>query len=95
MNFQELEEKVGFGLAVVIFQKKLLQDSFEKLTFDQWLEVYNEAPAGSELKKTALAKMSEKERTFDQWLEVYNVALSGSELKKTALAKMSELASKD
>jgi hypothetical protein len=94
MNFQELEEKVGFGLAVVILNEKatLGGDFFDNLSFDQWVEVYNRAPLGSELEQTALTKISEKAETFDQWMKVYNEAPSGSELKQTALTKMSELA---
>ena len=90
MSFQKLERKVGFGLAVAIFNQKddLSSDFFDNLSFDQWLEVYNRAPSGSELKQTALAKMSEKAETFDQWLKVYYKVPSGSELKQTALAKM-------
>ena len=91
MKFNELVEKVGIGLAVVIAYNKLSEDFFDKLSFEQWLSVYENAPAGSALKETALVKMAETAQTFEQWLAVYENAPIGSELKKTALAKMGEL----
>ncbi len=91
MKFTELSKK-DFGLAVVVFQKKLPQDFFERLTFEQWLRVYDKALSGSKLEKTALRKVSESAKTFEQWLRVYDKAPPVSKLKKTALEKMSELA---
>jgi len=93
MTFEELRKKVSsFGLAVVIYWGKLDADFISSLTFDQWLKVYYRAPSGSDLKTTALTKLSELEATFDQWLKVYDRAPSGSDLKTTALTKLSELA---
>ena len=90
MTFDKLKLKVGFGLAVVIYENKLSAEFFKKLSFDQWLQVWKKAPADGEIQKTALEKMKGFEQTFEQWLQVWRNAPAGSEseIQKTALEKM-------
>lgn len=49
----ELESKIGFGLAVMILEKQLPAMFWLHLTFEQWRDIFREAPEGSQLKERA------------------------------------------
>jgi ABC-type branched-subunit amino acid transport system substrate-binding protein len=88
MNFKQLCEEVGIEVAVVIAQKELPNDFWEKITLNECFSIYRKAPTDSELSKTVLAKIIEKEGIFNEWLNIYKYSCYGSELRKVALAKM-------
>jgi len=84
----DLEERYGFGCAVVVLEEQLPESFFQSLTFQQWYLIYNEAPCDSTLKKAALARMTELADTFEQWHTVYKIL--PRERKDEALAHMAE-----
>ena len=90
MDFEALEEKVGFGLAVVLFNIKgrLDQLSPDKFSFDQWLKISNSATWESSLRSTALSKMSEKAETFEQCMTVCSKLPEKSRLRESAFVKV-------
>jgi len=88
MDFKELRKKVGVEVAVVIAQKELPVGFWEEITLNECFSIYRKVPTDSELSKTALAKIIEKEGTFNEWFNIYKHACYGSELKEVALAKM-------
>ncbi|HUS48711.1 MAG TPA: hypothetical protein VMZ91_00970 [Candidatus Paceibacterota bacterium] len=91
MDFEELCEKVGVELAVVIAQKNFPVGFWEKITLNVCFSIYKRVSGNSELSKIALTKVMEKEGTFNEWLNIYRSVLlsyEGEKLKKFALAKM-------
>lgn len=95
LSFRQVAKKIGFGSAVILFQnlKMLDEKFFNKLSFEQWMEVYKEAPDNSELKQIATAKLCVLAANFDQLYKIYNLSLLGKELKQGILVKLCEYAS--
>lgn len=93
LTFNETVKETGLGLAVIIFQDKLQKKFWDKLTFDQWVQIFRQVPSDSNLKNTALTKMLELASTFEHWHRIYKKHLLDEKTKKTALTQMLKLAS--
>ncbi len=76
ISFGESVEKLGFGLAVVTHYEELSKEFFEKLTFDEWVWVYNQSLSGSDLQKLALKKISEISKKIDELIPIHKNVLS-------------------
>ena len=92
MVFDDLIKKVGFGLAVVICQKKLPDYFFNSLFFGQLLEVYKETYPDTPLQKKLLEKIAKKNEPFEVWLKTHGDTRPGDPLEKMALEEMVEKA---
>lgn len=64
-----------------------------KLTFGQWLSVWNASYgySNAETEVIALRKMEELAETFEQWMDIF-YSTTNSVLEKKSLDKMEELA---
>ena len=83
MTFEELVQKVGIGLAVVIQNEKsgLTQEVLAHLDrFHEWEEVFLHSPPHSQLERTAHQKMGElinsdedlrKYHIYHPWITIY------------------------
>jgi hypothetical protein len=90
-EFQELREKVGLGLALVLWKGDLPPDFLASLTFDDWVEVYKDAPFDNDIRRQAWVHVVRLAYTFDEWCAVYKLAEDRNE-KYVAWESMLKLA---
>lgn len=83
-HFCKLEEKVGFGLAAALLPQ-MPAVFWLNLTFQQWREIYHQAPINSPLKERAKAQMREQADQFWELAFRYNEAQSSDEKQKILL----------
>ncbi len=82
MNFEEMIDGFGFGMAVVIMEKKLPPEFWSDLSFDQWAEIG--LYASGELKNKVFEMLFSKAETTEEWLYICDQNLADG-LKRKAL----------
>ena len=93
MDFAKLSEWIGFGEAVLVADSagKLPNSVISSASFEQWLQVWQSSPSGSDLKQLALSKLGQLATSFEQWYLVWGSSPSDSDLKQLALSKLGQL----
>lgn len=91
MNFNEMVEKCGFGLTVVLCENILEESFWNGLTMDECLVVYNSAEKGSGLRARLLKIIGNFKMSFEEWKETYHRVAKNLELREVMLQSVGNL----
>lgn len=92
ISFDELVEKVGFGMAVVICESSLPDEFWSGLNFDQWLDIGNATILNSALEVKSVYNFERLAKTFDQKYALLDFIVPYTKAWNDVVSDMEELA---